>query len=156
MLNRGPDHVAATTALWAARDPATLEGLVHYATLAANSHNAQAWRFRPTAEGVTILPDMSRALPVADGDHHHLYASLGCAAENLMLGAGAAGRSATLGFVPEGEGRVEIALAEGAGPIRCLVQSSNANAPGRSATATRSRPAIWQRWRPPPAWMAPR
>jgi len=115
MLTRGPDHDAATAALWSSRDPATLEGLVHYATLAANSHNAQAWRFRPTAEGVAILPDMSRALPVADGDHHHLYASLGCAAENLMLAAGAAGRSASLGFMPDGEGRVEIALAEGGG-----------------------------------------
>jgi nitroreductase len=119
VLTGGPDHDAATAALWAARDPATLEGLVHYATLAANSHNAQAWRFRQTAEGVAILPDMTRALPVADGDHHHLYASLGCAAENLMLAAGAAGRSAALGFVPEGAGRVEIALAErgGADPL---------------------------------------
>lgn len=115
MLNRGPDHDAATTALWSPRDPATLEGLVHYATLAANSHNAQGWRFRPTTKGVAILPDMSRALPVADEDHHHLYASLGCAAENLMLAAGAAGRSAALGFVSEGAGRVEIALAEGGG-----------------------------------------
>lgn len=116
MLTRGPDHDAATGALWAPRDPATLEGLVHYATLAANSHNAQAWRFRPTADGVAILPDMSRALPVADGDHHHLYASLGCAAENLMLAAGAAGRSSVLDFVSAGAGRVEIALGQGASP----------------------------------------
>jgi len=67
MLNRNSDHDAATAALWAARDPATPEGLVRYATLAANSHNAQAWRFWPTAGGVAILPDMSRALAVADG-----------------------------------------------------------------------------------------
>ncbi|MFN7177487.1 MAG: Tat pathway signal protein, partial [Thermaurantiacus sp.] len=93
VLTRGPDHDAATAALWSARDVTTFEGLVHYATLAANSHNAQGWRFRRTAVGVAILPDMSRALPVADADHHHLYASLGCAAENLMLAAGAAGRS---------------------------------------------------------------
>ncbi len=113
MLTRGPDHDAATAALWSPRDAATLEGLVHYATLAANSHNAQAWRFRPTAEGVAIRPDMTRALPVADGDHHHLYASLGCAAENLMLAAGAAGRSSALEFTSEGDGRVEVALGQG-------------------------------------------
>jgi hypothetical protein len=113
MLTRGPDHDAATAALWSPRDPASLDGLVHYATLAANSHNAQAWRFRQTADGVAILPDMSRALPVADSDHHHLFASLGCAAENLMLAAGAAGRSSALDFVTEGEGRVEISLAQG-------------------------------------------
>lgn len=113
MLPRGPDHDAATAAVWSQRDPSTFEGLVHYATLAANSHNAQAWRFRRTADGVAILPDMSRALPVADADHHHLYASLGCAAENLMLAAGAAARSSVLDFVPEGDGRIEIALAQG-------------------------------------------
>ncbi len=112
MLTRGPDHDAAAAALWSPRDPATLEGLVHYATLAANSHNAQGWHFRQTAEGVAILPDMARALPVADGDHHHLYASLGCAAENLMLAAGAAGRSSALDFMPEGAGRIEIALGD--------------------------------------------
>ncbi|WP_209428096.1 Tat pathway signal protein [Pararhodobacter sp. SW119] len=115
MLTRGPDHDAATNALWSPRDPGSLDGLVHYATLAANSHNAQAWRFRQTVDGVAILPDMTRALPVADADHHHLYASLGCAAENLMLAAGAAERSSALDFVPEGEGRVEIALGHGGG-----------------------------------------
>jgi nitroreductase len=112
-LGRGPDHDAATAALWSSRDPATFEGLVHYATLAANSHNAQAWRFRRTAEGAAILPDLSRALPVADPDHHHLHASLGCAAENLML---AAGRAAALAFAPSGEGRVEIALGGAVAP----------------------------------------
>jgi hypothetical protein len=110
MWPRGPDHDAASKALWSARDPATLQGLVHYATLAANSHNSQAWRFCETPEGVAILPDMARALPVADGDHHHLYASLGCAAENLMLAAGAAGRSSALEFMADGAGRIEIAL----------------------------------------------
>lgn len=116
MLTRGPNHDVATAALWSPRDPATWEGLVHYATLAANSHNAQAWRFRQTADGVAILPDMSRSLPVADADHHHLYASLGCAAENLTLAAGAAGRSSALGFVSDGDGRLEIALAQGGAP----------------------------------------
>lgn len=112
-LGRGPDPEAAAAAIWAPRDPATLEGLVHYATLAANSHNAQAWRFRGTADGVAILPDLSRALPVADPDHHHLYASLGCAAENLIL---ASGRAAALAFDPGGEGRVEVALGGAVAP----------------------------------------
>ncbi len=116
LLTRGPDHGAATAALWTSRDPATVEGLVHYATLAANSHNAQAWRFRQTTEGVAILPDMTRALPVADPDHHHLFASLGCAAENLMLAAGAAGRSSAAAFLSDGEGRVDVALGQEGSP----------------------------------------
>lgn len=116
MLFRGPHHDAATAALWSSRDPATLDGLVHYATLAANSHNAQAWRFRQTADGIAIWPDMTRALPVADADHHHLYASLGSAAENLMQAASAAGQSSALDFVPDGAGRLEIALGQGGRP----------------------------------------
>jgi len=110
MLTRGPDHDAATTALWSPRDPSEFAGLVHYATLAANSHNAEAWRFRHTADGVAILPDLSRALPVADSDDHHLFVSLGCAAENLMLAAGAAGRSSTSVLMDDGESRIEVAL----------------------------------------------
>ncbi len=42
MFTRGPSHDDATATLWSPRDPATFEGLVHYATLAANSHNAHA------------------------------------------------------------------------------------------------------------------
>lgn len=110
LLVGGPDHDAETAALWSARDVSGFEGLVHYARLAANSHNAQAWTFRRTPDGVTILPDLSRALPVADSDNHHLYASLGCAAENLMLAAGAAGRSAAMSFAEEGPGAVKVAL----------------------------------------------
>ncbi len=112
-LNRGPDYEAATAALWTHQPlarAADFEYLVHYATLAANSHNAQPWRFRPSADGVAISPDLSRALAVADADNHHLFASLGCAAENLMLAAGAARRSAALHFDGDGEGRVDIAL----------------------------------------------
>lgn len=112
--SRGPDYDAVAEALWSQRPAGDLEALVHHATLAANSHNAQPWRFRPTTDGVTILPDLSRVLPVADPDNHHLYVSLGCAAENLALAAGAAGRSAAVDFSAQGEGEVRIALgAEG-------------------------------------------
>ncbi len=108
--SRGPDYDAVAESLWSKRPAGDLEALVHHATLAANSHNAQPWRFRPTADGVAILPDLARALPVADPDDHHLYVSLGCAAENLALAAGAEGRSASIEFAPDGDGEVRIAL----------------------------------------------
>jgi hypothetical protein len=65
--------------------------LVRYATLAASSHNTQPWKFRLERGRILILPDLSRRCPAVDPDDHHLYASLGCAAENLLLAAQAAG-----------------------------------------------------------------
>lgn len=111
LMTRQPDHDAAADALRQPQDPNTFAGLVHYATLAANSHNSQPWRFRQDAGGIiSIAPDLYRALPVADADNHHLYASLGCAAENLMLAAGAGGRSSALRYVDEGHGQLQVAV----------------------------------------------
>ena len=74
--------------------PALSRELVRYATLAANSHNTQPWRFRIENHRITILPDFSRRCPAADPDDHHLLASLGCATENLVLAAKAYGMRA--------------------------------------------------------------
>lgn len=65
--------------------------LVRYATLAASSHNTQPWKFRIEPDRILILPDLSRRCPAVDPDDHHLYASLGCALENLLIAAQAAG-----------------------------------------------------------------
>jgi len=65
--------------------------LVHYATLAASSHNTQPWWFRLHDNAIEILPDTGRRCPAVDPDDHHLFASLGCAAENLLIAARAAG-----------------------------------------------------------------
>ena len=66
-------------------------GLVRYATLAASSHNTQPWKFKLEPKRILILPDLLRRCPAVDPDDHHLYASLGCAAENLLVAAQAAG-----------------------------------------------------------------
>lgn len=65
--------------------------LVRYATLAASSHNTQPWIFKLESDRIWILPDWSRRCPSVDPDDHHLYVSLGCAVENLLLAAKAAG-----------------------------------------------------------------
>lgn len=77
--------------------PETLD-FIRYATLAANGHNTQPWHFRAETDSIAILPDHARATPVVDPDNHHLYASLGCAAENLIVAARARGRSGDLSF----------------------------------------------------------
>jgi hypothetical protein len=61
--------------------------LVRAATLAANGHNTQPWLFEIGERRIAIRPDLGRRTPVVDPDDHHLYASLGCAAENLVLAA---------------------------------------------------------------------
>jgi hypothetical protein len=93
-----------------ADDPDTAE-LVRYATLAASSHNTQAWRFRAGAQGIDILPDLTRRTPVVDPDDHHLYASIGCAAENLSIAAKARGRSGEVHYLAGAErSRLHVAL----------------------------------------------
>jgi nitroreductase len=83
--------------------------LVRYACLAASSHNTQPWRFELGRDSITILPDFSRRCPAVDPDDHHLYASLGCAAENLVIAAQAAGRSAVVRYEPASTGiRIEL------------------------------------------------
>jgi hypothetical protein len=66
-------------------------GLVRYATLAASSHNTQPWKFEIGPKRIVIHPDLSRRCPAVDPDDHHLYASLGCAAENILVAAPAIG-----------------------------------------------------------------
>ncbi len=72
--------------------------LVRYATLAPSSHNTQCWKFRLSESAITILPDLHRRCPVVDPDDHHLFVSLGCATENLVLAAQANGLNAVATF----------------------------------------------------------
>jgi nitroreductase len=87
--------------------------LIRYATLAANSHNTQPWQFKITDGGIEILPDMTRRLAIVDPDNHHLFASLGCAAENLAIACGARGKPGELRFNPANNGSVVFAFGNG-------------------------------------------
>lgn len=74
------------------------EELVRYATLAPSSHNTQCWKFALEPGAITILPDLRRRCPVVDPDDHHLFISLGCAAENLVQAAHAFGLHGEVSF----------------------------------------------------------
>lgn len=97
-------------------DPETKE-FVRMATLAPNGHNTQPWKFRVDAERIEILPDMTRRTRIVDPDDHHLYVSLGCAAENLVLAAAAGGRAAEVTIETAEETRIGIDLPR-ATPVR--------------------------------------
>ncbi|CDX17639.1 conserved exported hypothetical protein [Mesorhizobium sp. ORS 3324] len=81
-----------------------IRDLIRYATLAANSHNTQPWRFHAGDSVIDILPDRSRRTPAVDPDDHHLFVSLGCAAENLSIAAAATGRPGEIEVDLDGNG----------------------------------------------------
>lgn len=87
--------------------------LIRYATLAANSHNTQPWRFTVDQGAIGIIPDLTRRLAIVDPDNHHLFASLGCAAENLAIAGGASGNPGELGFDPANDGALRFAFGSG-------------------------------------------
>lgn len=89
---------------------------VRFATLAANSHNTQPWKFRITEDTVDIFPDFARRTPAVDPDDHHLYVTLGCAAENLLVAANASGRVAKVTTQKDDAGNTFIRLHLGQGP----------------------------------------
>ena len=82
--------------------------LVAAATRAPSGHNSQPWRFRPTAGGITILPDDSRVLPAVDGGNREGFISLGCALENLCLYATTLHYAATATLDADGSIAVQL------------------------------------------------
>jgi hypothetical protein len=89
---------------------ALLHELVRYATLAPSSHNTQCWKFRLDDEAISIFPDLSRRCPVVDPDNHHLFISLGCAAENLIQAALANGLKGHADFDAASGNALHVAL----------------------------------------------
>jgi hypothetical protein len=89
---------------WRHRSDAQIAGLavnrelVRYATLAASSHNTQCWKFAIENQLISILPDRTRRCAAVDPDDHHLFVSLGCAAENLVQAAQAFGQRGEVRF----------------------------------------------------------
>ncbi len=115
------DYGQATAAARATlkEKPAT-QDLIRYATLAANSHNTQPWRFAVKERGIDIIPDLTRQLKAVDPDNHHLFASLGCAVENLSIAAGMRGKPGVATFDPANGGSVNFAFGNGPSEERGL------------------------------------
>jgi hypothetical protein len=82
--------------------------LIRYATLAPSSHNTQCWNFKLEANRISIFPDLARRCPVVDPDDHHLFVSLGCATENLVIAGLAHGLRGNADFNPAAGSAVRI------------------------------------------------
>ena len=106
--------------------------LVRYATLAPSCHNTQCWKFHIEDDAITILPDLVRRTPVVDPDDHHLYASLGCAAENLVQAALANGLKGDVlvDLASGGSGAIKVAL----GPTKAAASPLFLAIPERQCT----------------------
>jgi nitroreductase len=109
------EYEASAAAMRASmRETPDIREFVRFATLAPSGHNTQPWKFHAGANRIDILPDFSRRTPVVDPDDHHLFVSLGCAAENLALASGARGRPGELHFDPANGGSVVFEFSNGA------------------------------------------
>ena len=90
------------------------QDLIRYATLAPNGHNTQPWLFSLAPDHIIVRPDFSRRTPVVDPDDHHLFVSLGCAAENLAIASAARGHSGELSFDDANDASINFAYRDAA------------------------------------------
>ncbi|MEQ1784309.1 MAG: Tat pathway signal protein, partial [Hyphomonadaceae bacterium] len=131
--------VAATRSALAALPE--IRDLVRYATLAPNGHNTQPWRFQVGESQINIGPDLARRTPVVDPDDHHIFVSLGAAAENLAIASAARGRPGEASFSAAGDGSVAFVFGEERAPEPALFdaitrrQSTRADYDGRTIAA---------------------
>jgi hypothetical protein len=114
-MGTAADHGEAAARVRAALSEAPeVAELVRYATLAPNGHNTQPWRFRIATDRIVVLPDFTRRTPVVDPEDHHLYVSLGAAAETAAIAGSAVGRQAEVTFLREADGTLRVELGNGA------------------------------------------
>jgi hypothetical protein len=90
---------------------AVLREIVRYATLAPNGHNAQPWQFVVRDHEIEIHPDFTRRLPAVDPNDRELWISLGCALENALHAARAAGLEPEVTY-PDRDPIIRIRLAK--------------------------------------------
>ncbi|HOU15061.1 MAG TPA: twin-arginine translocation signal domain-containing protein [Anaerolineae bacterium] len=120
--------------------PQHMREMVRYATLAANGHNTQPWKFALRQDAIEIHPDTSRHLPVVDPENRELWISLGCALENLLLAARAVGYAPTVAY-PDADEIIRVQLAPDAPQASPLFDAIPVRQTTRSVYDGRSVPA---------------
>ena len=92
--------------------------LVKHATLAANSHNSQPWKFSLEDNLLSIKPDFLRGLPVVDPEQRELWISLGCALENLLISAQTFGFQSEVDLPKNSDESIQIVLKKEPGQVK--------------------------------------
>ena len=143
----GPSYENLAASIWRHTEVrptsklALQQELIRYATLAPNSHNSQPWLFRNEPDRIVILPDFSRRCAAVDPDDHHLFVTLGCATENIVLAAAAFGLQANVTVDVRRDGEIVVDLEAGTQNRSALFeaiperQSTRAAYDGRAVTS---------------------
>lgn len=70
-----------------ATHPERMRALLRYAILAPSGHNLQPWKFRIEPDGIAVLDDRTRHLPIVDPERREAVLSIGAAVMNLRVAA---------------------------------------------------------------------
>ncbi len=89
---------------------AHLYEILEKAIKAPSGHNTQPWKFKTTANVITIFPDYERALPIVDADNYALLISLGCALENIVITAAHFGNNTSVQMDLQNEDKEQITI----------------------------------------------
>jgi hypothetical protein len=103
----GPAYSAWQT--WETATPSPAHQMVRAAILASNPHNSQPWRFRIGADTIDVFADRRRNIGSIDPYLREMHIGLGCALENLMLAAPAAGVSCEAVLLPDAADPTHVA-----------------------------------------------
>lgn len=110
--------------------------LLRAAILAASPHNTQPWRFRVSATRVELFADPARFLGPFDPFAREAFLGLGCAIENMLVAAPAAGFAVRLGTAP---GRLDGPVSGEATPVATLELEPAAASPSPLAATIATR-----------------
>jgi nitroreductase len=104
-------------ATWRGRPDEGARAVVRAAILAANPHNSQPWRFHVDGARIDVHADPSRSLGPIDPFLREMYIGLGCALENLVLGAEGHGYASGVALMPDAARREHVATVAGFGVL---------------------------------------
>ncbi|MET9460880.1 hypothetical protein ABZY05_38435 [Streptomyces canus] len=79
-----------------------IERVVAAGVLACNPHNTQPWRMVVHGDTIDVHSDPSRRMPLNDASGREHFAGLGCAVENMVIAARAAGSASQVTLFPDG------------------------------------------------------
>ena len=97
LLPRSSEPLAS----WGSSHERGVRAIVETGTLAANPHDSQPWKFRVRQDTIDVYLDLGRALGPVDPFLRQMHFGIGCALENLVIGASAQGRSASVTLFPD-------------------------------------------------------